>query len=119
MTAPRSSRPLPRRALKAGRVALLVVAVVVSIPVWIVWALAVALFSIARPFLTVPLGLAMVAGCGVAIYFVTQGELASAARAAFVAAIAGAVFYASTLLGDRIGPRGGPSWPMPPWWWYF
>ena len=81
MTAPGSSRPLPRRALRAGRVALLVVAVIVSIPVWLVWTLAVALFSVARPFVTVPLGLAMVAACGLAIYFVTQGELASAARA--------------------------------------
>lgn len=119
MTAPGSSRPLPRRALRAGRVALLVVAVIVSIPIWLVWTLAVALFSVARPFVTVPFGLAMVAACGLAIYFVTQGELASATRAAIVAALAGAVFFASTLLGDRIGPRGGPSWPMPPWWWYF
>lgn len=119
MTEPGSSRPRSRRALMAGRVALLVVAVIVSVPVWLAWTVAVALFSVARPFVTVPLGLAMVAGCGLAIYFGTQGELASATRAAIVAALAGAAFFGFTLLGDRIGPRGGPSWPMPPWWWYF
>lgn len=119
MTEPGSSRPLPRRALMAGRAALLVVAVIVSLPIWLVWTVAVALLSVARPFVTVPLGLAMVAACGLAVYFGVQGELASATRAAIVAAFVGAAFFGFTLLGDRIGSRGSPSWPMPPWWWYF
>ncbi|UZO95007.1 Hypothetical protein RMHFA_05586 (plasmid) [Roseomonas mucosa] len=117
MTAPGSSWPLARRAIRAGRALLLVVAVVASVPVWLAWVLIVALLSMARPFVTVPLGLLAITGFALALYFLTQGDGSGAARAALMGGLCGAGCLAFTALGDRIGPSG-PVWPMPPWWWY-
>lgn len=117
MTEPGSSRPPSRRALSAGRAAFLVVVVIVGLPVWLAWTLAVALLSMARPFVTVPIGLATVAAFCLALYFFAQGDTAGALRAAITGGACGAAFLALTALGDRIGPSG-PVWPLPPWWWF-
>jgi len=97
---------------------LLVLAIVVGLPIWLVMVAAIALFAIIRPIIAPASGLVL-AGSVIAIaFFAAKGLLPEAGQSAIVAAVSGAVFFATTALADQLGLESHPSFPAPPWWWW-
>jgi hypothetical protein len=97
---------------------LLVLAIVVGVPVWLVMVAAIALFAIIRPIAALASGLVL-AGSAIAIaYCAAKGWWSEAGHSAILAAVSGAVFFATTALADRLGLESHPSFPAPPWWWW-
>jgi hypothetical protein len=77
------------------RILLFVGLIIVAAPLWLAWALIVAILALARPFVTVPLGLASVGGVAVALYFGLQAHWADALQAGFVALLSSLVLIAT------------------------
>lgn len=114
----KGSSPPPARPASARRVLLLVLAIVVGVPIWLVMVAATALFAIIRPIAAPASGLVM-AGSAIAIaYCAAKGWWPEAGQSAIIAAVSGAVFFATTALADRLGLESHPSFPAPPWWWW-
>ena len=118
MTGKGSSWPLPRPASLAGRIAFLVVAVVVGLPVWLAIVAGITVFALLRPLLTLITGVVFVGGIAVAGYFAIVGPVSEAIRAVLLTVLSGAALAAVTALSDRLGLDGRASYPVPPWWWF-
>lgn len=118
MTGKGSSWPLPRPASFAGRLAFLVVAVVVGLPVWLAIVAGITVFALLRPLFTLITGVVFVGGIAVAGYFAIVGPVSEAVHAALLTVLSGAALAAVTALSDRLGLDGRASYPVPPWWWF-
>lgn len=114
----KGSSQAPTRPASARRVLLLVLAVVIGVPVWLAMVAGVAILALVRPIAAPVSGLILAGAAIAAIYFATQGHWPEAIRFAAGAAVAGAVFFAMTAFGDRLGMDSGPRYPAPPWWWF-
>lgn len=114
----KGSSPPPARPASARRVLLLVPAIVVGLPIWLIMVAAIALFAIIRPIIAPASGLVL-AGSAIAVaYFAAKGLWPDVGQSAIVAAVSGAIFFATTALADRLGLESHPSFPAPPWWWW-
>ena len=114
----KGSSPPPARPASARRVLLLVLAIVVGVPIWLVMVAAIALFAIIRPIAAPASGLVL-AGSAIGIAFcAAKGWWPEAGQCAIVAVVSAALFFATTALADRLGLESQPSFPAPPWWWW-
>ncbi len=120
MTDRGSSRSIIRRpAHTAGRLFLCAIGVILAIPLWLFWFLAILLLPLSRPFVLVPLGLCVAGGFAAGVYF-AHGHAWGDAIQAFGIGIGAAVFLAAfTALAEKIDPDFSRPTPWPPWWWYF
>lgn len=116
MTRKGSSLP-PTRPASPWRAPLLVLAIVVGVPVWLVIVAAIALLAVIRPL--APLAGLATAFCFLAAIVALVRDIGIAPGGLALAGVFfGLVFFGLTAFGDRLGLGGSGRYPAPPWTWF-
>jgi hypothetical protein len=113
-----SGPPYRRPAHRAGRLALRALWLIATIPLSIVWFLAVLLLPISKMFIQIPLGLCVFGGFFAALMFGLSKAWGDALQAGLLGLLASLLLGLYTALAERIDPAFGRPTPLPPWWWY-
>ena len=113
------ARPPAPPAPRAGRILLRILGVILAIPLWLFWLLAILLLPISRPFVQFPLGFAAFGGFVAGIMFARGGAWGDAATAVLLGLGAAVLLAVYTSIAEKIDPEFGRPTPWPPWWWYF
>ncbi|WP_454888840.1 hypothetical protein [Sphingobium indicum] len=112
-------RSYGRPAHRAGRLALRALGVILAIPCWLFWLLAILLLPIGKPFVQLPLGLCAVGGLFAGVLFALGKARGDAAIAVLLGLGAAVLLAVYTSIAEKIDPEFGRPTPWPPWWWYF
>jgi hypothetical protein len=96
-----------------------VLGVILALPLWLFWFLAILLLPISRPLVQFPLGLCAFGGFGAGILFVRGGAWSDATEAVLLGIGAAVLLAVYTRLAEKIDPDFSRPTPWPPWWWYF
>ena len=114
----RSDRLLGRLALRAGRLLLSGILLIVTAPLWLACTLVLIVLLAARPFIAPLLGAAGLGGLGAGAFFAYTGAWSDAAQAAVIVVITGGLWSAYLAFADRFNPSDiRDSFFFPPWWW--
>ncbi len=112
-------RPTGRPAHRAGRLFLRALGLLLALPCWLFWLLAILLLPISRPLVQFPLGLGAVGGLFAGVLFARGGAWGDAASAIGLGLGAAVLLAVYTVVAEKIDPQFSRPTPWPPWWWYF
>lgn len=115
----RGSRRRVVRPATAGRFLLRILGVLVALPCWLFWLLAVLLLPLSRLFVQLPLSLCSLGSVVASFVFAHSGEWGNAIEALAIGTASAVTLAVYTSLAERIDPNFSRPTSWTPWWWYF